>query len=59
MRREGEVNTLLFLFRLKLGQLSPKVEMEIKNSTKEKITELKINILNIESEKDIKEFIFD
>lgn len=56
-RIEGEVNTLLDLLKLKLGKLSPKVEIEIERSNKEQLTQLKINIFSIEKEKDIEKIL--
>lgn len=54
---EGEVNTLVDLLKLKLGKLSPKAEIEIERSTDEQLNQLKINIFNIEKEKDIEKIL--
>ena len=55
--KNGLIETLVDLLKLKLGRLSPTIELEIENSDTEKLNQLKIKIFSIEKEEDILEVL--
>ena len=51
--KSGSIKTLVDLLKLKLGKLSPNIEIEIERSTDEQLNQLKTRIFSIEKEDDI------
>ncbi|WP_044600140.1 Rpn family recombination-promoting nuclease/putative transposase [Candidatus Stoquefichus massiliensis] len=51
--KSGSIKTLVDLLKLKLGKLSPNIEIEIGRSTDEQLNQLKARIFSIEKEDDI------